>query len=205
MILPAPMLLSETKLPVLGRPGYIFEVKWDGFRIIAGVAQGKAHLRSRGGADYSKAFPEVVAGLIQLGEGPHILDGEVVVLDDQGRADFDTLQDRARRRRFREGDPPVVFMVFDALAINGRALITEPVEHRKEALKTLLENAPSALQYVRHFDAEHGPSLYKQSVQLEMEGLVAKRLGSVYKPGERSQAWVKVKRPGAIPAERFKR
>lgn len=199
------MLLSETKFPVLGRPGWIYEIKWDGYRMVAGVAAGQAALRSRGGADYTKTFPEVANGLAQLGAGPHILDGEVVVLDEQGRADFNALQDRARRRRWREGDRPVVFMVFDALALDGRALIGEPVEARKAALKKLLSSNLPAVKYVDHFDAEHGPSLFKQAVQLELEGLVAKRLGSVYKPGERSEDWVKVKRPGAIPPERFKR
>ena len=199
------MLLSEAELPVLGRPGWIFEVKWDGYRMVAGVSQGKAHLRSRNGADYSKSFPEVIAGLAQLGDGPHILDGEVVVLDDQGRSDFNALQDRARRRKPRESDPPAVFMVFDALAIDGKALIGLAVEQRKALLQALLSEGVPAVHYVEHFDAEHGPSLHKQAVRLELEGLVAKRLGSVYKPGERSQDWVKVKRKGAIPPERFKR
>ena len=124
---------------------------------------------------------------------------------DDVRSDFNRLQDRARRRSFRNGDDPVVFMAFDLLLLDGIAMTDEPVERRKEALLRLLASAPPAVHYVQHFPAEHGRSLYQQAVKLKLEGLVAKRLGSTYQPGERTEAWHKVKVPGAVPPERFKR
>lgn len=69
----------------------------------------------------------------------------------------------------------------------------------------LLSSDPPAVHYVEHFPAAHGRSLYQQAVKLMLEGLVAKRLGSYYEPGQRTEAWQKVKVPGAVPPERFKR
>lgn len=205
MNVPDPMLLSETASP-LGKRGWIYEIKLDGWRLMAGVAGGQVHIRTRGGADYTHVFPEVVAALATLPGGPHILDGEGVVLDDTGRSDFNRLQDRALPRRApKAGADPVVFMVFDALMIDGRGLVELPVEDRKAQLQELLAAAGDAVRYVDHFGWQHGRSLFQQAKALGLEGLVAKRLGSPYFPGERTEAWQKVKVPGAVPAERFKR
>src|SRR4051812_8421504 len=84
LILPAPMLLSEDKRHQLGAAGWIYEIKWDGYRLVAGIHDGKVQLATRGGADATKWFPEIVAGLANIPGGPHILDGEVCVLDDLG-------------------------------------------------------------------------------------------------------------------------
>src|SRR5687767_1272302 len=114
MILPSPMLLDEGRIgSPLGQPGWIYELKHDGWRILAGIMDRKAHLATRNGADYTQAFPEVAKSLAQLPGGPHILDGEVCVLDDQGYSDFMRLQERARRKRWYEGCDPVVYCVFD--------------------------------------------------------------------------------------------
>jgi bifunctional non-homologous end joining protein LigD len=206
MILPVPMLLDEGRVgSPLGKPGWIYEIKYDGWRIMDGIMDGNAHLATRNGADYTKAFPEVATSLAKLPGGTHILDGEVYVLDEAGRSDFMRLQERARRKRWYEGCDPVVYCPFDLLAKDGRSLIEEPVEKRKQQLRALLPPNLPAVLYVDHCSAEHGRGLFEQAKALEMEGLVAKRLGSTYKPGERSLDWVKVKRKGAIPPERFKR
>jgi bifunctional non-homologous end joining protein LigD len=204
ILVPEPMLLREDKPSPLGKEGWHFEIKWDGYRMLAGIAAGRVHLRSRGDMDYTKRFPEVVADLASLGEGPHVLDGEMVVLHPDGRADFEALHDRARRNP-RQGERPAVFMVFDALMIGGQGLIDEPIERRKAALHQLLGDRLVSVRYVEHFPAGVSRSLYQQAVNLNIEGLVAKRSGSLYVPGERSPDWQKVKVPGAIPAERFKR
>lgn len=199
------MLLSEDKRMPLGKPGWLYEIKFDGYRLVAGVSDGQVELRTRNGADATKWFPEIVTGLKALKGGPHILDGEVCVLDDVGRSDFNRLQDRARRRKWYEGADPVVFCAFDLLAQHGKPLIGLPVEVRKQRLAALLTPAPACVLYVGHFDAAHGQQLYDTAKQLKLEGLVAKRAGSLYLPGERSADWVKCKVPGAVPPERFKR
>ena len=206
MILPATMLLDKgTGVPPFDKPGWLYEIKFDGYRIVAGVENGNVRLMTRSGADATKWFPEVVQGLGALEGGPHILDGEVCVLDDLGRSDFNRLQDRARRRRWYEGADAVVFCVFDLLHRDARNLIDLPVEARKSELRVLLTPAPASTMFVGHFDSDEGRTLFGQAKELKLEGLVAKRLGSPYKPGIRSPDWVKVKVPGAIPPERFKR
>ncbi|MDF2457772.1 MAG: hypothetical protein K0S79_188 [Nitrospira sp.] len=199
------MLLSQERRPLLGQSGWLYEIKFDGYRLIAGVEAGQIELRTRNGVGATKWFPEVVAGLKSLTGGPHILDGEVCVLDDLGRSDFNRLQDRAKRRKWYEGADPVVFCAFDLLARDGRSLIGLPIEARKQQLQELLTPQPASTMYVGHFDWEHGPELFAKARTLKLEGLVAKREGSFYLPGERSKDWVKCKVPGSVPAERFKR
>jgi bifunctional non-homologous end joining protein LigD len=207
MILPAPMLLSESRrAPPFGQPGWIYELKFDGYRMIAGVQDSQVRLATRKGVDCTKWFPEIAQGIAKLAGGPHVLDGEVCVLDDLGRSDFNRLQDRARRRCFYPECDAVTFCAFDLLARDGRSLIALPVEQRKRQLQELLTPALPSVLYVGHFDAAHGRALFEQAVHpLKLEGLVAKRLGSPYRPGERSPDWVKVKRPGAVQPERFRR
>ena len=207
MILPAPMLLHERRhLPLFDQPGWIYELKFDGYRLIAGVRDGEVRLATKRGADATRWFPEVVQGLAQLKGGPHVMDGEVCVLDELGRSDYKRLQDRARRRCFYPDCDPVVFCAFDLLALDGRSIIGLPVESRKAKLAELLSPAPPSVLYVGYFDAEHGRVMFEQAVhQLDIEGLVAKRLGSAYRPGQRSTDWVKVKRKDAVAAQRFRR
>jgi bifunctional non-homologous end joining protein LigD len=125
--------------------------------------------------------------LAKLRGGPHILDGEVSVLDDLGRSDFNRLQDRVRRRKGLEGCDPVTYCTFDLLARDGHSLISLPVEARKLQLRELLFVTMPAILYVGHFDGEHGKELYARARELKLEGLVAKRLGSPYLPGVRSK------------------
>lgn len=206
MILPAPMLLHEGRRPLpFGQPGWIYELKFDGWRMIAGVENGNVQLMTRNGADYTRAFPEVVAGLSTLPGGPHILDGECCVLDVVGRSDFQRFQDRAKRKRWYDGCDPVVYCAFDLLARDGRSLIGLPLETRKHQLAQLLTPCPHSVLFVGHFDAADGAKMYEQARALELEGLVGKRLGSPYQPGVRTRDWIKCKVPGAINPERFKR
>ncbi len=95
---------------------------------MAGVQDGQVQLATRNGSDARRWFPELVQGLAQLRGGPHILDGEVRVLDEHGVSDFNRLQDRARQRCFYPECDPVVFCAFDLLAINGRSIIGLPVQ-----------------------------------------------------------------------------
>lgn len=131
------------------------------------------------------------------------------MLDDIGRTNFDALHARARRRRWTPGDESVTFCMFDLLVIEGRNVMKQPIEIRKALLAQFLSCAPAHILFSKHLssdDVEDPVSwLYAHAVELELEGVVAKRKGSVYSPGERSPDWIKIKRPGATPPGRFQR
>lgn len=113
-----PMLLSEVPRP-FKREGWGFELKYEGWRCLAEAKDGSAAIRTRGGMNTTNWWPEIARGLSSL-EGHHILDGEVCVLDELGRSDFERLQTRARMKRWKEGADPVAFCVFDVLVYEGR-------------------------------------------------------------------------------------
>jgi bifunctional non-homologous end joining protein LigD len=193
-----PMLIDEHAFD-LSAPGWVYEIKHDGYRCLAEFGNGMAFLRSKGGADMTKWFPEVARALAAVPGGPHVTDGEVVVLDDIGRSDFDRLHARALRRRFVEGGDAVVYCAFDVLVRDGEPVMDRPLLTRKAMLSPLLAGVDRVLP-VGHFDSD-GRVLFEQAViPLQSEGLVAKRPDSIYRPGERSPDWVKVRRKGAIPA-----
>jgi len=198
------MLLDERPFN-LDEPGWLYEIKFDGYRCLAEVDGDQVRLRGKTGSNMTAWFPEICKGLAGLKGGPHILDGEACVLDEIGRSDFDRLQARAVRRRWYAGADSVVFCAFDLLATKGKSIMDEPVEKRKQQLARLLKHNPLSVLFVGHF-TEGGRELFAEGVLLrELEGLVAKRLGSPYVPGVRSRDWVKVKRKGAVPAQRFDR
>jgi bifunctional non-homologous end joining protein LigD len=199
-----PMLLDERPVDMT-EPGWICEIKFDGYRLLA-EADEPVRLRTRGGADATGWFPEIAKALGTLRGGPFVFDGEVCVLDEEGRPDFDKLQDRARRRRWFPGATPVVYCIFDLLVDRGTDITRLPLVKRKEALARLLGKALPNVLLVGHFDGADGLTVFEKAVlPMKLEGLVAKRALSTYQPGVRSPDWVKVKRKGAIPAERFKR
>lgn len=200
----SPMLLSEAGRDVSG-DDWLWELKYDGYRLLAEWGSASVALKSRNGANASAWFPEVGEGLSTLKHGRCIVDGEVCVLDDIGRPDFDKLHRRAQTRKFQPGADMVVYCVFDLLAFEGQSIMHLPLVERKALLATLWQPAPSCTLYVQHVEAEQGAWLYEQALALELEGLVAKQRGAVYLPSERTPDWVKRKRPGAIPPSRFSR
>ncbi|MDR6539785.1 hypothetical protein [Variovorax soli] len=198
-----PMLVDERPFDLVAL-GWLFEIKYDGYRCLAEFGGGAAFLRSKNGSDMTKWFPEVADALARVENGPHVTDGEIVVLDDIGRSDFDRLQTRALRRRLLPGADWVVYCAFDVLVLDGEPVMALPLVERKALLVPLLAEAGSVLP-VGHFEGD-GRTLFDHAVlPLKLEGLVAKRLTSTYQPGVRSSDWVKVKRENAIPAQRFKR
>lgn len=199
-----PMLLSERAVKTFPGDDYLAEIKYDGYRILAGLDAQGARLKSRNGADASAWFPEVTESLAQLGRGRNVLDGEMCVLDQIGRPDFDALHARASRRRWVAGDPPVVYCAFDVLVLDGQLVTGLPLIERKELLRELLNTKPPNVLYVDHFVGNVG-WLYTRATALELEGVVAKKADSIYLPGQRTDTWLKIKRPGAIPPGRFRR
>ena len=134
----------------------------------------------------------------------------MVVLDEIGRTSFDLLHERARRRRWREGDPAVTYCVFDLLVQNNASTMELPLIDRKTLLSALiLESAPSSVLYARHISSEDCDApvtwLFEHALTLQLEGVVGKLADSPYLPGQRSPLWFKLKRPGAVPPDRFRR
>jgi len=177
-------------------PAWIYEVKYDGYRCLARAGGGQpTELRTKSGVDCTAWFPEVADLLAMLSGGPHVIDGEVCVLDDIGRSDFEKLQARARRRRWVPGADQVTFCAFDLLYRDGRSVMALPLMERKAMLQQLLAPLKGLLVVVGDFPAEAG--LFDRFVLgAKLEGFVAKRLASTYQPGVISRDWLKIKRPG---------
>jgi bifunctional non-homologous end joining protein LigD len=200
-----PMLLDTRKHLPFSDPAWIFELKNDGYRMLAEFGENKVGMRTRGGHDCVLWFPEVAEALARYSGGSHIVDGEVCVMDDLGRSDFDRLQDRARRRCYYPDCDPVVFAMFDLLVDHGENIMGLPLVERKARLKKLFTPKPRKTLLVIDAIPEHGIELYAMAEELKLEGLVAKRASSIYVPGERTTDWKKIKVPGAVPPERFRR
>jgi bifunctional non-homologous end joining protein LigD len=193
--IPAPMRATEGGKPFTD-PHWIYEVKYDGYRCMARAGGGApTELRTKNGVDCTRWFAEVADLLATLPGGPHIIDGEVCVLDEIGRSDFERLQTRARSRRWKPGADPVTFCAFDILFANGRSVMQLPLSNRKMVLESVLAPLVPRLVIVGHFPAD--AALFDQLVLgAKLEGFMAKRLASPYLPGVISQDWLKIKREG---------
>jgi bifunctional non-homologous end joining protein LigD len=175
-----PMLCTLTK-EVVPDDDYLYEVKWDGYRIISYVVDGKVRMDSRSALDYTKKYPPVANALKELGHDA-VLDGEVVVFNEEGKPDFDALQ------LYNGHDTPINYCVFDILWLDGYNLMDLSLTDRKAILKDLVaEN--DVLRFSESFD--DGEALYQQALDLDLEGIVAKRKESAYVPDARDSRWLK--------------
>ncbi|MDB5276131.1 MAG: ligase [Ferruginibacter sp.] len=177
----SPMLCTLVKEP-FNDPDYLYEVKWDGYRIVSFVNKGTVQMNSRGGLNYTQKYPPVANALKAL-KFNVVLDGEVIVLNDAGRPDFDALQ------KFNGHDSPLYYYVFDILWLDGYDLMELPLSARKQLLAALFAKN-EIIRYSEHFD--DGMALFAQMEALQMEGIVAKRRTSIYRPGERANNWLKI-------------
>ena len=177
----SPMLCTLTKAPVTDTD-YLFEVKWDGYRIISYVSKGKVRMDSRSALDYTKKYPPVVQALKDL-KKDLVLDGEVVVFNEDGLPDFDALQ------LYNGHNTPIAYCVFDILWLDGYSLMQLPLIERKEILRNLVKGNP-VLRFSESFD--DGEALYEQMMEKNLEGIVGKRKDSAYLPGARGYDWLKV-------------
>jgi bifunctional non-homologous end joining protein LigD len=176
----APMLCTLTKEPI-NDDSYIYEIKWDGYRIIAFVDGKKVKMHSRSSLDYTTKYPPVARALTDLGHRM-VVDGEIVVFNKEGLPDFDSLQ------LYNGHDTPISYCIFDILWLDGYDLKGLTLTERKSILQELLEGN-EILRFSESF--ENGPELYEQMIQLNLEGIVAKRKDSTYNEGERSNNWLK--------------
>jgi len=172
---------------------WLFEIKWDGVRTLARVKDGKSRLWSRSSREVTGEYPEMVDLAKHVDASEAWLDGEIVVLDSEGRSDFQRLQ-----LRFGVQKPsaqllertPAVFYLFDIVYFNGYDLHKVPLIERKKLLRLVLRD-DSRIRYSDHVVAQ-GEDLYKLAVERRLEGLVAKQIASPYHEGP-SAAWMKIK------------
>jgi bifunctional non-homologous end joining protein LigD len=179
-----PMLATLTDEP-FDNPDWIFEVKWDGYRAIAEINKGDVKFYSRNGLSFVELYPEVAAELKKIKKNCTI-DGEVVVLDEDGKPSFQKLQQFGMNRHF-----PILYYVFDCLSYSGKDISDKPLVERKKILEKLLPKS-NVLKYSEHI-AGDGISFYNESKKLDLEGIMAKRSNSVYETGRRTADWLKVK------------
>ena len=177
-------MLSTLAEKVPGGKGWLYEVKWDGYRTIARVHEGEATLTSRTGKDQTAGrFEPIARALPRALRGPEcVLDGEICALDGQGRPSFAEMQ---------RGTGTLVLYLFDLLELDGEPLLDRPFTERHELLRELVVPDQATVRLSEVF--EDGQALYDAAGGQGLEGIVAKRASSTYQPGKRSKDWVKVK------------
>jgi bifunctional non-homologous end joining protein LigD len=190
-----PVMLATLAAEPFSRAGWLFEVKYDGVRVLVTRDGGDVELYGRAGQRFTPRYPEVVTALRALPLDRFVLDGEVVALDERGRPSFQRLQTRMHLTRPADvesarGGTPVTAVFFDALALDGRDLRALPLEARKECL-ALAVPSRGVIHYGDHV-LEHGEAFYEAASEQRLEGIVAKRITSRY-TGGRSSEWIKIK------------
>ena len=190
------LMLAGTADRPFSRKGWLFELKYDGFRLLVVKSRGAVRLLSRRGNELGAAYPEVVKALEALPHPTLAMDGEVVVLDDKGRPSFQSLQKRAMLSGAREIAEasrrwPVVLYAFDLLAYEDLDARKLKLSERKEVLRDLLPRDPaSPLRFCDHVE-DRGEELFERVQRLGLEGMMAKKADSPYEGG-RSSSWLKV-------------
>lgn len=193
-----PMLATLATPADIGRPeDWHFEMKWDGVRVIAHVDDGRVRLTSRRGRDETVRYPDLLADLAALGCRNAVLDGEIVVLDPGGAPSFGLLQPRINLTRPADiaaaaAQAPAQLLLFDVLRLDDEALMRRPYEERRQLLEGLHPASGSRVQVPPEFEGDLEAAL-DASEAFRLEGVVAKRRGSVYQPGARARSWLKIK------------
>lgn len=164
---------------------WVFEMKWDGYRALANVQNHQVHLYSRNFNSFDRTYPEIVEELSSIASEV-ILDGEIVVLDDRGKPSFQLLQNYQKEQK-----GFLVYMVFDLLYLNGKNLCSHPLIERKKTLQKLL---PKGV-HVRfcEYIVKNGKAFYQAVESQDLEGVIAKKMDSIYAIGKRSDDWLKIK------------
>ena len=169
-------------------PDWIFEIKWDGFRAISRIKGNEVSIHSRNDISFNDRFPEIADALSGL-KIDAVLDGEIVVVDENGKPDFHMLQDYSKEKK---GN--LVYYVFDVLYLAGEILIDLELSERKKILKDLFDSL-EPVDYVRLSDyiEEDGKDFFRVAEQNNLEGIIAKKKTGKYLSGKRSRDWLKIK------------
>jgi bifunctional non-homologous end joining protein LigD len=188
-----PCLPSPADKPPSG-PGWVHEIKHDGYRLMARRDPVGIRLITRRGNDWSDRFPLVVEAVNHLKVQSCLIDGEVVCCDERGLARFDLL----RRRR---NEAMAFLYAFDLLELDGQDLRREPLEVRKATLASILRKARHGVRLNAHLEHDCGLTVFQHACKMGLEGIVSKRLGSRYRSG-RTSDWLKFKNPEAPAVQR---
>ena len=180
-----PMKAQLTDQPAFDSPDWLFEIKWDGYRAIAELNKGQNKLYSRNGLTFDKAYPKVFDALSSIRKNA-IIDGEIVVLDEAGKPNFQKLQN------YRNKDKYVIqYYVFDILELEGKSLTSLALIDRKGILKQIVPES-KVIRYCDHVEDE-GKMLFREMQKMNLEGMIAKKKNSKYYIGKRTSDWLKIK------------
>ena len=179
-----PMFATAVDKP-FSDPEWLFELKLDGFRAIADLSGKEVLLYSRNGLSLKERYPSISDALKKMKVNA-ILDGEVVLLNEENKPDFQKLQNYGNNKNY-----PLVYYVFDLLELKGKSLIEEPLIERKKMLKRIIKKSP-VIRYCDHVE-ENGKDFFKVLTSDDLEGMMAKKMDSLYKPGYRTREWLKIK------------
>jgi len=173
-------------------PDWLFEIKWDGFRVEAIVADGAVSTWTRGGLDAARYFGSFLEPATWIRAREAIVDGEVISLDDAGEPDFARLQAGIKGRLLLgAGLSPFVYQVFDLLHLDGRSLLGEPLEERRRLLAGVLTTNPRVR--LSEYVERDGLAFFEAAKKRGLEGIMAKDRRSPYEPGRRTMTWQKIK------------
>jgi ATP-dependent DNA ligase len=172
-----------TKVPA--GPDWLHEIKHDGYRMIVQREGQRVRLFTRRGYDWSDRYPLIVEAARKLRSRSFVIDGEAVVLDADGRSDFDALHSRKH-------DAEVRLVAFDILAVRDYDVRPESLHARKDRLETLLAKSSDGIQLSEHLYGDVGPAMFDQVCKMGLEGIVSKHRECAYRAG-RSTNWIKVK------------
>jgi len=185
-----PPSLATLRTVAPSGPGWVHEIKFDGYRIQVRLDHGKVRLLTRKGLDWARKFPNVAAAVARVPAETALLDGEIVVENERGISDFAALQGALKDSR----TDRFVYYVFDLFHLDGRDLRERPLLERKGELKHLLDRAKGVgdvIRYSEHFD-EEGALVLRQACRMTLEGIVSKRANAPYRSG-RADTFIKTK------------
>ncbi len=181
----APMLATLVDKP-FDEEGWLYEVKWDGYRAVAYLNKGEVEIRSRNNKSFNEKFYPIY-NVLKDWKINAVVDGEIIVQNEKGVADFSDLQQWRS-----EADGHLAFYVFDILWLDGKDLTQLPLVERREVLRSVIPPEHDSIKLSEVFDAD-GKHFFELADKLGLEGIIAKKADSLYNPGIRSKEWLKIK------------
>jgi len=178
-------MLAKEAQDAFDDPNWVFEIKWDGYRAIAEITGNDVKLYSRNGISFKNSYPAIYSELKKIGQSV-VLDGEIVVLNKDGKSDFQKLQHYEENTEF-----PLCYYVFDILSLNAIDLCDQPLRERKKILKKIMKQN-GIIKYSDHVEGD-GVRFFKAAQQKDLEGIMGKKADSLYHKGKRTREWLKIK------------